>query len=235
MSESTTVNSSGALDHPHAFNYQYQRLMIGVSAFLLPVLVMIVGCDDLPSISASYHTHARDIFVGCLVAVGALMIPYQGEKGENTSEYWAAKVGGFSASVVALVPTACPTDSEEAYKCFLNFECSRANETVHLTFAAIVFISLFVLCVVFRNRAKKKHTGNSQKRAHIYLACMIGIVVGFILIALYKFNIKLLGDTTFFWAEAIMLFSFSLAWLTASKLIFLWDGERRKILPKGPI
>ena len=220
---------------PHAFNYQLQRLMIGVVSFALPLLVIFIACNDLTSISASYHTESRDIFVASLAAVGLLMIPYQGKSGEAKSEFWLSKVGGVAAIVVAFVPTACPGVGDPTFACLMDSACSRANETVHLGAAIGVFGSLLWLCLVFRKRAlekfKKENYRTAWVRSHIYEACIAGIVIGAVLVGLYKMDIKLLGETSFFWGEAIMLFSFSIAWLTASKII-IPDEKRPTLLPR---
>lgn len=225
-----TVNQS----RPHAFNYQLQRLMIGVVSFMLPLIVLIVSCTDLPSISASYHTLSRDIFVVCLAGVGLLMIPYQGKRGSNMTEFILAKVGGIGALVVAFVPTKCPSHDQPQFDCLLKEACSRANEPLHIGAAILVFGSLFLLCRIFKKRAYDKYHEDKFKtakiRSHIYMACMAAILFGAGLIALYMFDLKIFGPMMFFWGEAIMLFAFSIAWLTASKLI-IWDGKRPSFLP----
>lgn len=227
-----STSTAKTVIRPHAFNYQIQRLMIGLAALLLPAFVLIRGCEGLISISHSYHTFARDIFVAILASVGALMIPYQGEKGEDRLEFWTAKIGGLAAIVVALYSTSCPIPGAPTFSCLREEACEFSNQVVHLTAAAIVFICLFILCWIFRKRAKKKvDKPNSKIRAHIYELCMAGIIVGVILIVLDQYGIQLLGATTFFWAEALMLVSFALAWLTASQIIFLFDGKRPKVLP----
>lgn len=219
---------------PHIFNYQLQRLMIGLVALALPILVMCLGCNDLTSISASYHTPSRDIFVACLSAVGLLMIPYQGKDGSSKQEFWLAKVGGVAAIVVAFLPTDCPEKGDYVYSCLVNVACNSANQTVHLTAAVFVFGSLSWLCVIFRKRALDKFDKTGSKfakyRARIYELCIAGIVVGAVISGLYNAGIEVLGQSSFFWGEAIMLFAFSFAWLTASKII-LPDGVRPRFLP----
>lgn len=218
----------------HAFNYQLQRLMIGIVSFVLPLIVLTVGCRDLPSISASYHTMSRDFFVACLAGVGFLMIPYQGKKGSSITEFILAKIGGVGALVVAFVPTKCPTCGEPQFECLLKEACSRANESLHIGAAIAVFGSLFFLCRIFKKRAFDKYHEDNFKtakiRANIYTACMAAILIGAALIALYMLEVKIFGSMMFFWGEAIMLFAFSIAWLTASKLI-IWDGKRPSFLP----
>jgi hypothetical protein len=220
---------------PHAFNFRLQRLMIGLVAALLPFLVIAWGCAELTSISVSYHSTARDVFVANLAAVGALMLPYQGERGDDWIEFWAAKLGGGACILVALVPTGCPGPEDPTFACLVEAACGAADELVHLGSAVVVFACLFVLCARFRERAltknAKEETRARRWRARMYAMCMGGIVVGALIVVAQKLGIDVLGGATLFWAEALMLAAFSIAWLTASQLVFLWDGERPALLP----
>ena len=49
-----------------AFDYHAIRLMIGLIAMLLPLVVRIFASKITDSISWSYHTDARNYFVGFL-------------------------------------------------------------------------------------------------------------------------------------------------------------------------
>ncbi|MFV1872610.1 MAG: DUF998 domain-containing protein [Oleiphilus sp.] len=208
---------------PHAFNYQYQRLMIGLVALLLPVLVIIFGCDELSSLSISYHSTARDMFVANIYAVGALMIPYQGKNGQEPIEFWVPKIGGISAMLVGLVPMDCKLDELgniiQPFDCFIDVACNSTNGSIHLAASILVFVALFILCIIFRKHALEKNTPTSRLRAHIYVGCMGGIILGVIISARIPWLMSLLGERYVYWAETIMLISFSIAWLTASKMI----------------
>ena len=113
--------------------------------------------------------------------------------------------------------------------------CGKANETVHLGAAVLVFGSLLWLCLIFRKRAlekfEKTQFTTAWIRSHIYEGCIGGIVIGALLVGLYKIDVKVLGETSFFWGEALMLFAFSIAWLTASKII-IPDAKRPTLLPR---
>ena len=209
---------------PAIFNYQLQRAMIGVTALALPVLVFIFGCSDLTSISASYHSNSRDIFVGCLVGVGCLMFPYRGKRGDHSGEFWASKIAAVAALLVALVPTDCPQDDEPGYACLVDAACDAGNPGLHFGAAVVVFVCLGALCVIFRARAKKKDTPASRARASIYAACIGVILAGAALIVVDK----TVGafDTAVFWGEAVMLAAFACAWLTASQLLYLRPKRR---------
>jgi hypothetical protein len=52
------------------------RLMIGLMAFILPPLVTIITARIMVSLSAAYHTAARDVLVGFLFIIGAFLLAY---------------------------------------------------------------------------------------------------------------------------------------------------------------
>ncbi len=217
---------------PHAFNYQLQRLLIGVFGLILPTFLLLRSCSDLISISHAYHSLARDMLVAVLASTGALMLPYQGAKGEDRLEFWTAKVCGVCSIIVALFPASCPLLGERTFSCFRDDVCDFTNQPVHFGAATLLFLGLLILCWIFRKRAKNKTDKSKAKlRARIYELCMAGIIAGFALLGLDYAGIHLLGPSTFLWAEALMLASFSLAWLTASQLVFLWDGSRPILFP----
>ena len=71
-------------DDKIVFNYQALRLLMGLIALALPIAVSLTAIlgtpsvSDLPSISYSYHTGARNVFVGALFIVGAFLWAYNG-------------------------------------------------------------------------------------------------------------------------------------------------------------
>ena len=68
-----TTNNSSAV-----FDYRALRLLVGLIAFALPIVVSLLSIKTLPSISASYHAEGRDAFVGMLFVVGAFLWAYNG-------------------------------------------------------------------------------------------------------------------------------------------------------------
>lgn len=90
--------------------YFVLRVVIAGGALVLPVaLLMWVAVDPdlamMASISASYYTPARSLFVGTLVAIGVALVAYRGyTPGENL----LLNAAGCLAIVVALVPTGDP-------------------------------------------------------------------------------------------------------------------------------
>ena len=110
------------------FEFSTLRMIVGAFAFGLPWLVYALVGRATTSISASYHElPTRDIFVGSLFVIGALLISYKGHlQGEPLEEgmglleqFWSFKkwihryqenlistVGGVAAVTAALFPTA---------------------------------------------------------------------------------------------------------------------------------
>ena len=80
--------------------------MLLLTAMLaVSIVLQVVVADSfcvLESISAYYHTAARNVFVGALCAIGVCLIVYRGNLDE---ENVALDYSGFMAFVVAFVPT----------------------------------------------------------------------------------------------------------------------------------
>lgn len=74
------TSDSGAV-----FDYRALRLFVGLVALGLPEVVAFISSTPLSSISASYYTEARDIFIGSLFVIGALLWAYNGR--EATGKY----------------------------------------------------------------------------------------------------------------------------------------------------
>src|SRR4051812_1544395 len=67
----------------YAKSYLQIRLLIGLTGFVLPLLLVVIdwllmtsGREIQGSMSAYYHTPARDVFVAGLSIVGALLVTY---------------------------------------------------------------------------------------------------------------------------------------------------------------
>jgi hypothetical protein len=115
------VEGSVLETHPH------YRTAIGALGVLLPIVLilssLVQGRDPESSISAYYHTGARDWFVGILWVIGVFLFFYQyrpqtsvGARSQRPSiqsgaaDAWLGKVAGIGAVVVALFPTEPPPE-----------------------------------------------------------------------------------------------------------------------------
>lgn len=111
-----TFDRDAAAENPaaRAFieSYLWMRMAIGLLGVLLPVLLVLVDWwfvdNHRPirgSMSAYYHSAARDVFVGGLIATGLFLITYMSAK-KRTYDYVLSTTVGFLVIVVALLPTA---------------------------------------------------------------------------------------------------------------------------------
>lgn len=87
------------------FDYRALRFLVGLIAIFLPIIVSLLSTTELSSISASYYTNARDVFVGMLFIVSAFLWGYNGH---TSREAVASKIASLAAMAVAL----CPTSSD---------------------------------------------------------------------------------------------------------------------------
>ena len=89
-------------DSNKVFDYRALRLLMGVIAIALPVVVSFRSSIPLSSISASYYTESRDFFVGLLFFVAAFLFAY---KGNASTEGRASNIACLAAIMVAIFPT----------------------------------------------------------------------------------------------------------------------------------
>jgi hypothetical protein len=189
------------------FDYQVTRFVIGMIALTLPFVVSIVSAGPLSSISASYFTCARDIFVGMLFVVGAFLLAYNGY---TTPQSVASKVGSLAAILIALCPTNCDT-------------CALTPVSfVHYCSATILFSVLAFFCLgPFRKKAKEKDTRKARRRITVYLICGTVMIVCMLSVAISKALPPAVAVSlrVTYWAEAVALVAFGISWLTAAKVL----------------
>jgi len=190
-----------------------QRLRFGIAAIgLLLPLVLPFGnwifvqlghhTQIMPSsMSSSYYTSTRNVFVGGLCALGVFLIGYRARASEDV---WTTVVGLFALGV-ALFPTApnSPTD----YQSTIGW--------VHLSFAAILLSGLAVFCITSFHRQINATRATAN---YVYLAAGVAIPV-FLVIAIIA-GITGWGDnwtvTPLYACEALSVWAFGAAWLAAA-------------------
>jgi len=139
------------------FDYQSLRLIIGALAFAFPAMVFVLAGKVTTSISASYYEpETRNVFVGFLFVIGALLVSYKGhllgKPRQKSDKFWAwlfsfswlktyqedliSTIGGSAAIFTALYPTACDG-------CIMD---TRAK--VHMTGAFILFSMVVYFCLI---------------------------------------------------------------------------------------
>jgi len=181
------------------FNYKIFRVLIGILAFSIPIVVCSLSSTDLTSISASYYTEARDVFIGLLFIVGVFLGVYNGY---SIWESLASKIAALAIILVALIPTSCDI-------------CDTDLETrVHYISAGVFFLVLMYFCFgPFYKRAKSKEGGKT--RSKIYLVCGALIFLCILAMAFNEAIKKWCGINIIYGAETIALWAFGSAWIVA--------------------
>ena len=216
-----------------------------------------------------YFPSPRDIFVGSLFVIGAFLMSYKGHRYKLTSgqvEKFFHKLGpkavefriwerereedivswiaGSAAWIVALFPTEAGHECIQILLFGMQPDSSAFSKhitTIHLVFAAILFLSTVYFCLVaFKSRLNEKietrgetriwYTDALKWRRFIYnLSGWSSLLLIIALAALGLFlkgNVCIIPDQTY-WAETIMLGLIGIAWFTASKPLFLRDASEK--------
>ncbi|MCL9781899.1 DUF998 domain-containing protein [Vibrio sp. S4M6] len=194
--------------HRNEIDQHTLKLIVGIIAVSLPAIVSYFsGNPPIASISEAYQRGgiSRDIFVGCLFAISAFLLSYNGY---SHVESVLSKLAGISALGIAIFPC----------------DCNVGGETlpyVHYVSATIMFVILAYFCISFYKRASSKHTYQAKVRAFIYAACSLGIIASLIALAINGLIDKPSHPEKFsrfvFCWETIGLMSFGIAWLVASR------------------
>jgi hypothetical protein len=176
------------------------------------------------SISSYYYTDMRNIFVGSMCAIGVFLMSYRGYD-------WRDAIAGRFAFVcaigVALFPTTpLPPATPD----------QKLIGGVHLTFAALLFLTLayFSLMLFTETNPNKTPTRQKLKRNVVYrvsgyimLACIALIAVA----ALPPIRAMVERFEPRFWLEAIAIVAFGVSWLTKGEAI-LKDQDVLLVAPQ---
>jgi len=197
------------------FDYRTLRLLMGLIALLLPFIVYFVSKDpDLPSISFSYYTDSRDMFVGMLFIVGSFLFAYNGH---YDSQSKLSKAAAIAAILVAIFPTSCAGCP------------SSIVSYIHFISAITLFSILAYFCFVIFRIKTKGQPGKKGRRSKIYLTCGL-IMVACMLVMLISFKLltpeELDHSRIIFFGEGIALIAFGVAWIVSGKSFkFVADEE----------
>lgn len=204
-------------------DFHSSRLIVGFIAFLMPIFVSVFASTKLDSISASYcapEDTPRNIFVGCLFAIAAFLLSYNGY---NWRQAVLSKIAAVAAVGVALFPCQCASD------------VGTFVGRVHYVSAAVLFLILTIFCFLFYCRAKEKPSNESERRAWIYGFCGVAMLLSIVAIGIHNLIPSVMSTFprfTFF-AEQTALYAFGISWLVASlKFPFVTSREERLPLLK---
>jgi hypothetical protein len=195
-------------------NYKVMRVIVGVIALLLsPVVWFLSGSEKpLTSVSISYWTGSRDVFVGSLIAVGFFLSAYNGAGNGRDWEYLLSKVACVFAVCVAIFPTQgfSREDFPAKWVQALAQSIGLVPESIHYGAAVLLFACLIALMWFFSVHAMNK---GKTGRAYFYRGVSVLMVVG--IAGLFLIGSVLKFEDTVFWVEVWGLTLFGLGWLVA--------------------
>lgn len=135
-------------------DYLRLRRAVGLLGVLLPFILLALAGEQ-PSLSAYYYTPARDVFVGLLLVIAALLGAYRGyDRGDRICSALAA----VSLAVVALVP------------------CGGPLAWLHLGAAGVFFGSVADLCRRFAFGGYRPRTFHAL--AVVIVAAIVAAALG---------------------------------------------------------
>jgi heme/copper-type cytochrome/quinol oxidase subunit 4 len=222
------------LQNPELISGRTMIRMIGILAFLLPIIVVFgsLWFDDctelLGSISAYYHSGSRDVFVGMLSALAFAFFAYQGyPTEERLSDKMLGNITALFALGVAFFPTSI--DGSETNSC-INELNTHLYSKLHYFSAVMLFISLAYFSLFRFTKFNAKHSywdkahrheipAEKLKDIYIYILCGGMIVICLLCAMLYFVLFDGNSRTSYkfikpiFILETIMIYSFGVAWL----------------------
>jgi len=222
-----TVQARAPSKRPEIDQYTI-KAVIGLIAFLLPVIEVFLDGGIPPSISQSYWMGDlnRTFFVGLLFALAAMLLSYNGN---DRRELIAGKIVCIAALLIACFPCNCGS------------YCADPNATIatlHLTSAVILFATIGWFCHHFAwiARTQMPHFHPEQhryayRRMAIYRVCEVLMALSVVLCGADAVMTHGNGSDPyklFFWGEVAGLFGFAGSWFTASKTTswLAHDSER---------
>lgn len=204
------------LNNNLVISYLGLRRAIGILGIALPFVLAIGeilhrGSGIEGSISSYYHTGMRDVFVGCLCAIGIFLMSYRG----YDRDHIAGIFGGICAVGVALFPMAGEADHTSH---------AHVIGVLHYVFAALLFLTLAFFCLILFTKTGPENTPTPQKRQRnfVYKICGITILICIVLVPATRL---LPGDSPVgsigpvFWLEALAIVSFGVSWMVKGETI----------------
>src|SRR5690348_15416388 len=219
----TSSPSQGDPELPSTLTYFAERRAAGYIGIFLPVIVVLydrIRMSCVPtSISASYHTDARNVFVGSLCAVGVFLICSIGYKDDK----WWSVLAGSLAVIVAF----CPTDVDS--RCTVDGPSDPSwTPVIHGIAACALFLVFTYFCLVLFTRTQTTGSGKPRRllkglptmkryRNLVYIVCGCIMLAAIVIFASFAAAHKLwkTPEPTYLVlaVEWVCLWAFGIAWL----------------------
>ncbi len=175
------------------------------------------------SVSHFYYTAAGPLFTGVLIAVSIFLFCYNGhEQNPKDKLPWLTdKRLTMFAACCALGIVAFPTGSDKPISDNIHIFVSSAKAgALHLTFAALFFVAIALLCLInFRRNSSGGLINDAEGK--LYLICGWGMLACLVILAILSFtpvgNQAWVPYNIVYILEAVMLVLFGIAWLVKGK------------------
>jgi hypothetical protein len=216
----------------YARSYLLHRAIVGVLGILLPLGLIVAEAFldgsvlSRGSLSAYYHTSARDLFVGTLCVIGVLLITYLAGQ-PDTKDFWLSLVAGIAVLLVVAFPTARPDLDDGAAACGslpVPPGCAPVQQrlgelpvaVVHFVAAAIFIVSLALLCFLFAARERRHLHNDGLARFLAGCGWTIFLAIAWIVVGTWL-DLTIWQLTPLYLGEVVAVWAFGAAWLVKSR------------------
>jgi hypothetical protein len=200
---SVTTSPSGTLVQ----SYLFLRKAVGTIGLALPV-VLIVGDLLWPpgtfllSISASYYSPLRGVFVGSMCALGVFLLSYRGYGRVDDTAGDIAAVAAVGVGLFPTTPDFGPVTGTQ-----------QVIGALHMGFAGIFFLTLAFFCWhLFPRTTGNPPTRRKLRRNVVYRVCAVLILLSVVLIAVAEFTAFAAWAHPMLWLETVAILAFGVAW-----------------------
>jgi hypothetical protein len=234
------LNDPGDRSAKYRVSNLVSRAVIGAIGFVLPFIfifweavILKGGVQVRGSLSAYYHTSARDIFVAALCVIGFFLATYMsGER--RTLGFWLSLVAGLAVLGVAFFPKmrpGLPTGAPECGIVPMPEGCSpiqqqlgeRLVAQIHFVSAAVFILSLAAMCFFVFAKGEEERSKDPRWGTKPWMATVIRVCGGVILLAVLwvaasQFLELTIGPLTpLYLAEVTSVWAFGVAWLLKAR------------------
>jgi hypothetical protein len=217
----------------YARSYLLIRVIVGVIGVLLPTSLFVLdgfflkgGLVVKGSLSAYYHSGARDLFVGALCITGFLLITYMAAQ-RSTWDHRLSTLAGIAALGVAFLPTTRPNLPDAAPLCGTDptpAGCTQLQQafgetpvaSIHFASAAVFILSLAAICFLFSRRERVYTKNLFQARLHricgiVILAAVAWVALGGVL------DVRIFRLTPLYLGEVVSVYAFGVSWIAKGR------------------
>ena len=217
-------------------SYLLIRTVVGVLGVALPTVLILAdwlllgGEAQLRgSLSAYYHSPARDLLVGTLFVVGVLLMTYLAGQ-RDTWDFWLSLVAGVSALGVALLPTPRPGLGPDAPRCGTEPRprgCSGVQQALGETFtgvlhfvsAAVFILCLAAMCFLFARRAVRFDGAVGVARLFRGAGVLILLAVAWAGLGSLA-DVEVDGLAALYLGEVVAVYAFGVCWFVTGRRLW---------------